>query len=63
MLKFSQVISMGNKNEEKSDDPKLLNIYNLVISSTIIVDNTCLGYLESFITTWWGVKYIVLPSS
>jgi hypothetical protein len=40
------------KTDEKDDDPKLSNLYNLVISSTILVARTCLGYFRSLITTW-----------
>jgi hypothetical protein len=36
MPKFSQVIVMSNKNDERDDDPKLSNLKNMVISSTIL---------------------------
>jgi len=39
-----------------------MNQYNLVISSTILVARTCLGFFKSLITTWWGDNFIVLPS-
>ena len=39
------------KLKEKGDDPKLLNLYNLVISSTIPVARTFLGSLKFLITT------------
>ena len=62
MPKFVQVITMSKKTEGKDDDPKLLNLYNLVISSTVPISNTFLGFLKSLITTWWGVNVTVLPS-
>jgi hypothetical protein len=40
------------KTDEKDDDPKLSNLYNLVISSTILVARTCLGSFRFLITTW-----------
>ena len=57
MPKFSET-----KTDEKDDDPKLSNLYNLVISSAIPVARTWLGYFRSLITTWWVENSMVLPS-
>lgn len=42
------------KTNGKYDNPKLSNMYNWVIWSTILVTRTCLGYFKSLVTTWWG---------
>jgi hypothetical protein len=52
MPKLAQVITTTIKNYGKDDDPKLSNMYNLVISSTIPIARTCLRFVKTLIANW-----------